>query len=125
MLSSSFNTSVPPDPSSWADRTSTYGNSVIDMMVDVPKKLAPAATFADLGISYIDLPSGTLSSEQHLPLKLVSSPAAKPSSVQWFFDGMPVEGESVVLSAGNHILTVRLQFADGREEKVESQIVVQ
>ncbi len=125
MLSSSFNTSVPPDPSSWADRTSTYGNAVIDMMVDVPKKLDPAATFADLGISYIDLPSGTLSSGQQLPLKLVMSPAAKASVVSWFYDGQLVEGESLVLTAGTHTLTARLKFTSGREEKVESQIVVQ
>ena len=40
-------------------------------------------------------------------------------------DGIPVESESIVLSAGDHILMVRMQYADGREDKVESQIVVQ
>lgn len=128
LMSASFDTSAPPAPSSWQDLIALgypYGNAVIDMVVDAPNKLDPSATFSDMGISYIDLPTGTLFSGQSLPLKLVSSPAAKPSGVQWFYDGVPVGGESVVLTAGSHILMVRLQYADGREDKVESQIVVQ
>ena len=125
LMCPTFNTSVPPAPSSWSDLSSKYGNALIDMVVDAPKTLAPDATFAELGINYIDLPSGTLSSGQRLSLKLVSSPAAKPTDVKWFYDGQPVEGESLVLTAGTHILTARLKYASGWEDRIESQIDVQ
>lgn len=128
LMSASFDTSAPPAPSSWQDLIALgypYGNAVIDMVVDAPNKLDPSATFSDMGISYIDLPTGTLFSGQSLPLKLVSSPAAKPTDVKWFYDGQPVEGESLVLTAGTHILTARLKHASGWEDRIESQIVVQ
>ncbi len=123
-----FSTTATPGESGWQDVNfsgSVIGDALIAFTVKSPIHLAPGTTLTDLGISYIDLPSGTLSNGQKLPLKLVSSPAAKPSGVQWFYDGMPVEGESLVLTAGTHILMVRMQYADGREDKVESQIVVQ
>ena len=123
-----FSTTETPGESGWQDVNfsgSVIGDALIAFTVKSPIHLASGTTLTDLGISYIDLPSGTLSSGQKLPLKLVSSPAAKPSGVQWFYDGMPVEGESLVLTAGPHILMVRMQYADGREDKVESQIVVQ
>lgn len=123
-----FSTTETPGEDGWIDVNfsgSIIGDALIGFSVKSPIHLAPGTTLTDLGISYIDLPSGTLSGGQKLPLKLVSSPAAKPSDVKWFYDGMPVEGESLVLTAGTHILMVRMQYADGREDKVESQIVVQ
>ena len=123
-----FSTTATPGESGWQDVNfsgSVIGDALIAFTVKSPLHITPGTTLTDLGINYIDLPSGTLASGQKLPLKLVSSPTEKPSGVQWFYDGVPVGGESVVLTAGSHILMVRLQYADGREDKVESQIVVQ
>jgi len=122
-----FSTTSTPGARNWQDmNSSTYnGGALIAFTAKAPIHLTPGTSLTDLGISYIDLPSDTLSSGQELPLKLVSSPVAKPFDVKWFYDDMPVEGESLVLTAGTHILMARLKYADGREDKVESQVVVQ
>lgn len=123
-----FSTTATPGESGWQDVNfsgSVIGDALIAFTVTSPIHLTPGTTLLDLGISYIDLPSGTLSSGQKLPLKLVTSPSEKIAATSWFYDGMPVEGESLVLTAGKHVLMVRMQYADGREDKVESQIVVQ
>lgn len=124
-----FSTTETPGDGGWKnpnlDWSWNTGNAMISCSLKSPYYLDPNVTLTNLGISYIDLPSGTLTSGQRLPLKLVTSPSEKITSTTWFYDGIPVESESIVLSAGNHILMVRLQYADGREDKVESQIVVQ
>ena len=123
-----FSSTTPPTAEDWFDANYDMdwdvGNALIAVSLDEPLHLTEGTTLKDLGINYIDIPSGTLSSGNNLPLRLVTSPSEKPSEVQWFYDGYPVEESHVVLSAGTHTLTARLLYSDGRKELVETQITV-
>lgn len=127
-LYSGFSTTTPPEAGKWADVNFDWdwgmGNALISISVEEPYHLADGTSLKDLGISYIDLPSRDLKSGETLPLTLVTSPSEKPKEVKWFFDGYPVEGESITLSAGTHVITVRLQYNDGKKDQLETQIVV-
>jgi len=124
-----FSTTTTPGEDAWFDPNAKYGwpagNALISISLQSPHKLNPATTISDLGISYIDLPSGPLYNGDTMPLKLVISPSERPKQAVWYYDGLPAEGNSVVLTSGTHTIVVRLSYADGREERLESQIVVQ
>lgn len=65
-------------------------------------------------------PAGTV---LELSLDDVGEP---PQKVSWFFDGSPIPGESLSLSAtGIHILKAVLEYADGSTEEIEQTIQVQ
>ena len=69
----------------------------------------------ELGFNYIADPgNGVYAAGSRFDLELVLSdydPA--PSSVQWYFDGVPTSASSVNLSAGRHEIKAVLQLADG------------
>lgn len=49
-----------------------------------------------------------------------------PLSVEWLFDSLKVEGNSVRLSsAGRHVITARLSYPDGSVEEIEQVVLVQ
>ncbi|MBQ4299544.1 MAG: hypothetical protein II763_04410, partial [Bacteroidales bacterium] len=69
----------------------------------------------ELGFNYIADPgNGVYAAGSRFDLELVLSDYdAAPSSVQWYFDGVPTSASSVNLSAGRHEIKAVLQLADG------------
>ena len=102
------------------------GNALISFSIEKPWAIDPKATLLDMGISYIDLPTGTLTAGTTMPLKLVVSKASKPESVQWYFDGAAVSGSSVTLTSGKHVIKVRYELpTDTVSMQLEARINVQ
>ena len=127
-LYSGFSTTAPPETGKWADVNYDWdwgmGNALISFSVEEPYRLDEGTSLKDLGISYIDIPSRELKSGETLPLVLLTSPSEKPREIKWFYDGFPVEGESISLSAGHHVIMLRLQYNDGKKDQLETQIIV-
>ena len=60
---------------------------------------------------------------EEFPLRILESEQDnKPVSVEWYFDGLPVSGQSVILHIGVHTVKALLVLADGREEVLEMEI---
>ena len=60
---------------------------------------------------------------EEFPLRILESEQDnKPVSVEWYFDGLPVSGQSVILHVGVHTVKALLVLADGREEVLEMEI---
>ena len=49
----------------------------------------------------------------------------KPASIEWLYDGQAVSAQSVTLTTGDHKITAKLVFSDGRKEEVDLDITVQ
>lgn len=64
---------------------------------------------------------GEYAAGEAFELKLVES-AMVPDSVDWFFDGEAVEGSSVNVPEGEHVVKAILHFASGRTETIEQII---
>ena len=80
-----------------------------------------------MGISYISVPSGTLTAGSTLPLKVVSSKSFRPQTITWYMDGVKIDGDSVTLTAGKHVIRAKLEYndSDNTEDKLEVRINVQ
>ncbi|MBQ7269387.1 MAG: M6 family metalloprotease domain-containing protein [Bacteroidales bacterium] len=72
----------------------------------------------------IDNPGkGVYAAGAEFPLTLVASETRIPASVDWYFDGEPVYGGSVVLRAGEHSIEARITLTGGSLKSVNLDIV--
>ena len=112
----------------WLDYVSESGfnnNLLIGLAFRAISTFDDRATLSDMGFSYIELPATPLVAGAVFPLKLVSSVSNKPVSVNWYCDDARVDGDSVTLSAGTHIIQARLQYKDGSSDVVELRLDIQ
>ena len=82
---------------------------------------------SDSGYNFIDDPQGgDYSAGDVLPLNLLlTEEDRKPAgSVEWFFDDEPVNGTSVTLPSGNHVVTARFTTSAGTRKVVELDLEV-
>lgn len=102
--------------SKWCDVNKDLGwntnNTMIGAVVEPKTTINPNATLGELGVSYIQVPSGTLTAGSNFPLKLVSSKSAKPINITWYFDGAQTGADSVTLTSGKHIIKAKFQVKD-------------
>ena len=99
------------------------GNVAITYVVEDYVQIDPRATLADFGISYIEVPSGQIHAGDIIPLKLVKSPTGEIDRLQWYVDGESVDGDSVQLSAGEHIIRVQILYRNYTGSGLESDTV--
>lgn len=117
--------------SNWVDVKNDWGwdatNTLISASVEPVKTINSGATLSDMGISYISVPSGTLTAGSTLPLKVVSSKSFRPQTITWYMDGVKIDGDSVTLTAGKHVIRAKLEYndSDNTEDKLEVRINVQ
>ena len=102
-------------------------NSLIAASVEPTKDINPGATLSDMGFSYINIPSGTLTAGSTMPLKIESSKSFRPQKITWYMDGVQIDGDSVTLTAGKHVVCAKLEYFDDvkTEDKLEVRINVQ
>ena len=102
--------------SKWCDVNKELGwntnNTMIGAVVEPKATMNPNATLGELGVSYIQVPSGTLTAGSSFPLKLVSSKSAKPTGITWYFDGVQTSADSVTLTSGKHIIKAKFKVQD-------------
>ena len=73
----------------------------------------------------IDNPGkGVYSAGDTFTFALNESTVFIPASVLWYFDDEPVSGDSLVLTAGEHVVTADITLTDGTRKVVELEIVV-
>ena len=105
-----------------------YGvDLAVAIKLEQPEGLVPLTgieSLTELGINYIDPGTGDFRAGETLALKLVESPSNPPVSTEWFWDGNPASEGSVTLTKGSHVVSVRLQYADGSEEEMEMPVNV-
>ena len=110
---------------SWGDYAESLGvNLLIGFTLDGLSSMDDNATLSDMGISYITPPTGELKAGAVFPLSLQLSQSRKPTSVEWYLDKAKVDGSSVTLTAGAHIVQAVLRFSDGAEDKLELRLDV-
>ena len=68
-----------------------------------------------LGFNTIANP-GNLQAGEEFPLQIISMPDNVPLSVKWYWDGSPVQGNSVVLTKGRHTVKAVQSFNDRTED---------
>ncbi len=89
----------------------------------VGEVLVPTA-LSDIGFHSIDPGSGTYKAGNTFKLRLKEAHSRRPSSVSWYYDGVPVSGSSVQLSSGVHVVEAQLAFEGGATEVLEMEIEV-
>lgn len=83
-------------------------------------------TLATMGYASIqDLGNGVYEAGAAFPLILLPAETGSPRSTAWYYDEVPVTGESLPLSAtGTHTVEARLTYGDGHTEVLELEITV-
>ncbi len=97
-----------------------YGDAVLDFVLsrEPPK-------YPDLGFNYIGLEQESYAAGDTLLFELALTAGQKPTAVSWSFDGIVRSSKSVVLTKGEHLLSVRLSFADGSSQVLERWFDIQ
>ena len=118
-----FSTEGSSDWGEIADGQGNYYDLIISATVE-----QSGVEFEEYGLHYIDNPGkGELYSlGDTFYFKLVSTPAAKePASVEWYFDGVSMNSESVSLStSGDHTVSAVLYYGNGDTETLKCVIGV-
>ena len=99
-------------------------NYTVTMNVFNANNPSPVETY----YNYIEDPSnGVYSPGYVFALNLVETTGdRKPgTAVSWFYDGEPVSGQSVTLTAGEHVIEARFTTTGGKEKVVELDLNVQ
>lgn len=109
----------------WEDLSEDLGcNLFIGMSFSEQSAINEKATLSDMGISYIALPTTQLKAGDTFQLELVRSESRNPSSVAWYCDFVKLDGTSVKLSAGTHVIQALLSFEDGDKDMLELRLDV-
>ena len=121
------------ETSDWQELITT-DNTCFDLILTVgvlepaddPGTVDPGDTsLAGLGYNIIDLPEGDLTAGMELPLRIIpSKKGPAPVSMLWKYDGEDVTGESILLTAGEHMLKVTLIYESGDDETIEVEFDV-
>ena len=88
--------------------------------------LAGTETVETLGYNTIDNPSiGYYSAGETFVLKLNETDERAVSTLEWYLDDEPVSGDSIVLTAGEHIVEARMVLTNGKKKIVEQKLFVE
>lgn len=98
--------------------------SYADGKVTVKVSSVADAELADAGFNSIDPGSyyEHYDGEVFQLRVLESSLENKPVAVDWYYDGLPVDGPTVTLRSGVHTVKALLTLSDGREEELEMEL---
>ena len=96
------------------------GNLIVRLVLSEPE------TMQTMGYNTIDNPQvGYYEAGATFALKLNETDQRAVASVEWYFDDEPVSGDSVVLSAGEHVVEARMVLANGKRKIVEQVLIVE
>ena len=88
----------------------------MDLMLETVLEEVPADNLSQMGYSFIDVRKGPYRAGERLELAYQVAEGVRVLRHTWLWDGWSVQGGAVQLSAGEHTLELRLEYADGREE---------
>ena len=80
-------------------------------VVDNPN-LDERTKLADLGISFIKRPSTSLHAGQSFKLELERSRNNVIDSLKWSLDGQEIDGDTIILTAGEHVIKADILYHD-------------
>lgn len=122
----SFTCDTRPSCMGWSHRQSGYGIADIAYSsgaVTFTFSNENEFTLSDAGINAIANPGeGLYAAGEPFALSLTES-SDPPASVAWYLDGVPVQGESVVLTEGDHVIKAVLTYGDGTTETLEQKVM--
>ena len=96
----------------------SYSNDQVSFTVTVPSEELAYNVIANPG-------NGVYNAGDIFTLAIEESEARAVVSTAWYYDDEPVTGESVVLTAGQHVIEAVLTFALGGTQTVTLEITVQ
>ena len=101
----------------WKDYSETFdANNIIGVVLSNPQ-----GELYSLGINTIASPKTVYSASEEFALTLNPS-LNPPDKVEWFMDGQPCSGGSVILTPGSHTVEARLTYADGYTETLTLEV---
>lgn len=114
------------ESSVWEPMYSTRSKTgFMDLILSADVSEVPfPSSLSDMGYACIDTGKG-LWKEGDVYTPSLKESLLKPESVEWFFDGEAIEGESVTLTAGLHTVTAAVTYSGGRNENLKARIQVE
>ena len=114
------------ESSQWLQRD-TYDLVFILTLEDPGDGVAPAGeeSLALMGVNCIDPGTGPYRAGDRFFFRLVEAPSDRPVSVTWRYDNAAPSGDSVILTAGEHLVSALLRYADGSKERLDLPLLVQ
>ena len=96
----------------------------MDLMLDAVLEEVPAQNLSGMGYSFMDIRKGPYKAGEQLVLSYKVPKGVRVLRHTWIWDGWAAGTDSIQLTAGEHSLELRLEYADGREELLEQVILV-
>lgn len=96
----------------------------MDLMLDAVLEEVPAQNLSGMGYSFMDIRKGPYKAGEQLELSFKVPNGVRVLRHTWIWDGWAAGTNSIQLTAGEHSLELRLEYADGREELLEQLIQV-
>jgi len=102
----------------------SWDGGYMDLMLSAEIAEVPGPSLEQLGYVYIDPGQGSYQSGDLFTPQLRSPEYIKIKAVQWEWDGKELKTASFRLNKGDHQLVARIEYEDGRKEKLGTRVKV-
>ena len=96
----------------------------MDLMLSAEIAEVPGPSLEQLGYVCIDPGQGTYQSGNLFTPQLLVPEYIRIKTLRWEWDGKELKTASFRLNKGDHQLVARIEYEDGRKEKVETRVKV-